>query len=87
MGLLWARLMMYGDRVERADRDIADVLSDPAASFWLKAALAAQLRRDPVDASADAAMLHQLLGARCEAVLADAVDAADEPLLPLGSMG
>lgn len=87
MGLLRARLMMQPDRLDGADRDIADVLSDQAASAWLKAALAALLRRDPVDAAADAAMLHQLIGARCAALLADAVDAADEPLLPLGSMG
>ena len=43
---------------------IADVLADPAASFWLKNALKTALARDPVDAANDAEMLLKLLDAR-----------------------
>jgi len=31
------------------DGDLATILTDPAASFWLKAALRPALSRDPVD--------------------------------------
>lgn len=58
------------------------VLLDPAASYWLKAALASLRRRDPVDASADARLLDQLINARCAALLADGREAVDEPSLP-----
>jgi hypothetical protein len=43
---------------------IEDILSDPAASLWLKAALRTALDRDPVDAANDAEMLLRLLDAR-----------------------
>ena len=33
--------------------EIAEVLADPAASFWLKATLHSVLSRDPVDAAHD----------------------------------
>ena len=49
--------------------DIAEVLADPAASFWLKDALRSALLRDPVDAANDAEILAQLLDQRCEAIL------------------
>jgi hypothetical protein len=49
--------------------DIAEVLADPAASFWLKDALRSALLRDPVDAANDAETLARLLGQRCEAIL------------------
>lgn len=49
--------------------DIDRVLSDLAASDWLKTALRGALKRDPVDAAADAEYLAELLGERCDAVL------------------
>jgi hypothetical protein len=47
-----------------------DVLRDPAASFWLKAALRSALGRDPVDAANDAEVLAQLLDRRCRLAVA-----------------
>jgi len=49
---------------------IERVLSDPAASFWLKAAIRLSLERDPVDAANDADMLAKLLDSRCRKLLA-----------------
>lgn len=46
------------------------VLKDPAASFWLKAALSSALARDPVDVANDAELLYELLAHRCEEILA-----------------
>jgi hypothetical protein len=46
-----------------------EVLRDPAASFWLKAALRSALMRDPVDAANDAAVLARLLAQRCSKIL------------------
>ena len=40
---------------------IDEVLADPAASYWLKAALCSALRRDPVDAANDSETLARLL--------------------------
>lgn len=62
-----------------------DVLADPAASDWLKAALAAAVARDPVDAAHDASVLHDLLDARCAQLLALDQDNADQPALPFSS--
>jgi transcription initiation factor TFIIIB Brf1 subunit/transcription initiation factor TFIIB len=42
------------------------ILSDPAASYWLKKALRSALKRDPVDAAADAEILAATLRARCD---------------------
>ena len=50
---------------------IAEVLSDPAASFWLKTALRSALCRDPVDAANDSEILARLLQRRCNQVLLD----------------
>jgi len=44
---------------------IEEVLSDFAASDWLKKALRSALDRDVVDAANDAEVLAQLLNARC----------------------
>jgi hypothetical protein len=44
---------------------IDDILDDPAASLWLKAALCSALSRDPVDAANDAEVLAQVLDRRC----------------------
>jgi hypothetical protein len=48
---------------------IDEVLTDPAASFWLKTTLRSALCRDPVDAARDSEILAQLLGQRCDALL------------------
>jgi hypothetical protein len=49
--------------------EIEQVLSDPSASFWLKAALGSALDRDPVDAANDAEVLFRLLDERCREIL------------------
>jgi hypothetical protein len=53
---------------------IKRVLTDPAASFWLKDAIEKNLKRDPVDAANDAEVLCDLLEERCHLVLAIAMD-------------
>ena len=62
---------MSADRQSRSLPEISTVLEDPAASFWLKAALSSALARDPVDAVNDAELLHDLLAYRCEKILAN----------------
>jgi len=47
---------------------IAEVLQDPAASFWLKDALHSALGRDPVDAANDAEVLAKLLDRICRSI-------------------
>ena len=49
--------------------EVEQVLSDPAASFWLKDALRSALARDPVDAANDAEVLFRLLDERCHKLL------------------
>lgn len=46
-----------------------EILDDPTASFWLKAALHSALSRDPVDAANDAEVLAQVLERRCRNLL------------------
>jgi hypothetical protein len=48
---------------------IAQILEDPAASFWLKSALRSALSRDPVDAASEADLLAQVLELRCRTLL------------------
>jgi hypothetical protein len=48
---------------------IKAVLQDPAASFWLKAALHSALSRDPVDAANESELLARLLDRRCRDIL------------------
>jgi hypothetical protein len=48
---------------------IEEVLRDPSASSWLKAALRSALERDPVDAANDAEVLARLLDRRCRSML------------------
>jgi hypothetical protein len=48
---------------------IDEDLADSAASMWLKTALRSALRRDPVDAAHDSAILAQLLEERCDKIL------------------
>ena len=51
---------------ESADRPAIDeILADPAASVWLKAALRSALSRDPVDAANDADVLARLSNPHC----------------------
>lgn len=45
------------------------VSEDPAASDWLKTALAGAVNRDPVNAAGDAEVLHKILELRAEAAL------------------
>ncbi len=49
--------------------DIRQILEDPAASDWLKSALADAVARDPVDALSDALLLAQTLDDRLREVL------------------
>jgi hypothetical protein len=51
--------------------EIDEVLLDPAASYWLKAALRSALTRDPVDAAHDSDILARLLERRCQEILAE----------------
>lgn len=46
-----------------------EVLASPATSFWLKRCLVEALTRDPVDASADATLLAEILTCRAAAAL------------------
>lgn len=48
---------------------IADVMGDPAASFWLRQSLRTALERDPVDALNDALVLASVLDAHLRSVL------------------
>lgn len=48
---------------------IEQILADPAASDWLKAALHSALSRDPVDAANDSEILAKLLDRWCRQTL------------------
>jgi hypothetical protein len=48
---------------------IAQIIADPAASEWLKAALHTALSRDPVDAANDAEVLAKVLDRCCRQIL------------------
>ena len=61
-------LLELGEHAE-AVLEAEQVLSDPAASFWLKSALCEALTRDPVDAANDAEVLAQVLDQRCRKIL------------------
>ena len=62
--LKWERSRPKGGMAERLE--VEQVLSDPAASFWLKDALRSAVVRDPVDAANDAEVLFRLLDERCQ---------------------
>jgi hypothetical protein len=49
--------------------EIDEILADPSASFWLKAALRSALSRDPVDAAHDSEIMARLLDRRCREIL------------------
>jgi hypothetical protein len=59
---------MTSGRQEHELPTIEEVLRDPSASFWLKAALRSALARDPVDAANDAEVLALLLDRRCRSM-------------------
>jgi hypothetical protein len=46
-----------------------EILDDPAASGWLKAALRSALSRDPVDVANDAEVLAKVLDRWCRQIL------------------
>jgi hypothetical protein len=48
---------------------IEQILADPAASGWLKAALRSALLRDPVDAANDSEVLAKVLDRWCRGIL------------------
>lgn len=48
---------------------IEEVMADPACSYWLKTTLQGALRRDPVDALADAMLLTDLLRSKLDDLL------------------
>ena len=58
---------------------IEDILRDPAASLWLKAALRTALERDPVDAANDAEVLLRILDSRLRALLEQLGNAPSAP--------
>jgi hypothetical protein len=58
-----------------ADPHVEHLLSDPASSHWLKAALRDSLERDPVDALNDALALAGVLEERLRQVMG-----LDEPV-------
>ena len=57
---------------------IEEVISDPAASNWLKNTLMAALQRDAVDAANDAALLAALLERRADVLLSACRQAAPQ---------
>ena len=56
------------------ESELARILRDPAASHWLKNALQAAARRDPVDALADAECLVRLLESHVKTLLTQPSD-------------
>jgi hypothetical protein len=60
---------MTSGRQEHELPTIEEVLRDPSASFWLKAALRSALARDPVDAANDAEVVALLLDQRCRSMI------------------
>lgn len=61
--------------VKEIDKEIATLQSSPRTSEWLKAALSAVGRRDPVDLLGDAELLTALLKSRLDAVFRESMDA------------
>lgn len=59
--------------------DYQALLTDPAASDWLRQTLASALTRDPVDVAGDAEIVAQVLRLRAEASLDELDLAATRP--------
>lgn len=51
------------------NRTIRETLDNPCTSYWLQDAIRSAMQRDCVDASHDAEVLAQLLGARADEAL------------------
>lgn len=56
------------------NRDIATVLNDPSASYWLKRALWSSMNCDPVDLANDCEHLSALLGKWADRMLSAAIE-------------
>ena len=56
-----------------SDDEIRRLLQDPAISYWLRDALVSALKRDPVDAAADAGLLALVLDHRAADISARAL--------------
>lgn len=54
--------------------EISSRLNDPSSSYWFRDALSSALKRDPMDAARDAAVLALILERRANALI--------EPLVP-----
>lgn len=67
---------------QKALPTVEELLEDPATSFWVKRSLALALKRDPVDAATDAAMVASVLSARAEKLLKGHFDATMDSVLP-----
>ena len=50
-------------------KQVAEILTDPTASNWLKDALTKLVTRDPLDALNDVEILHEILKARWKETL------------------
>jgi hypothetical protein len=66
------------DHLNESERRIAFILAHPAASDWLKDALRAAIRRDPVDVGNDVELLHHLLSYWTKALIDVLLDASTE---------
>lgn len=53
--------------------DPMTIMADPAASTWIKTALALAIQRDPVDAANDAEVLAEVLKDRADRILAQSL--------------
>ena len=62
------KLKQKGDKTMNLSPSINDVLTDPSATFWLKDALRALEKRDPVDAFNDVALIMRIVSARLDAL-------------------
>lgn len=79
-------IMPPHDRTSAAVERINQVLAEFATPGWVKDGLRAAMLRDPVKAAAEAEVLHDLLAARADAVLDDAVETLWAPPLPFDTI-
>ena len=61
---------MMSSAAAESEGELAQILGDPATSFWLRAAIASSWQRDPLDAERDALVLASLLKRRVDETLA-----------------
>ncbi|MGE4483003.1 hypothetical protein [Acidocella sp.] len=64
---------------QTTDDEINAVMTDPAASGWVKTALEGALRRDPVDAVNDAEFLLGVLSRRLHMIFRNAKRSSHDP--------